>query len=406
MWGDFMDLLTTNKLGYDVETLRATEFLLAKSVTYLNHGGVSPLPSRTTAAVQDCIHRMGANAIKYFHDSVMPLFSQFLEDCATFVNAPDMNDLCCVTSTSSALGLVAGAIDWQAGDEVIFCDVEFPANAYPWLSLEKIGVNCRVVPAQNGTLTVEAVEAVVNERTRLITVSAVQFFTGSRADLQALGQYCKDHGIIFVVDAIQAIGHIPIDVQSMNIDVLATGGQKSLLALTGVGFLYVRRELCDQLIPYTLSANSVEGWEHWLNYDLTPRAGAARFMTGTPNIPGMVSIVSSLSLINELERVHIDKHTTALTGQFWDRLDAEGYQIVTPRNDNLRGPIITFQYHSSIEVTQHAIETLDQNDIMVGMHLNANGEPYVRLSVHCYNNDDDVQRFFYQLHQLETEPPQ
>lgn len=401
-----MELSTVDKTDYDVVSLRATEFPIANSVTYFHHGGISPLPKRTMTAVQECIQAMGANVSKYFHDDVFPLFEQFPKECADFINASDMSEVCYVSSTSTALGLVAGAIDWQVGDEIVFCDVEFPANVYPWMSLEKRGVKCRIVPANNGTLTIEALEAAINEKTRLVTVSAIQFFTGSRANLYALGKFCKEHDLIFVVDAIQAIGHIPIDVQAMHIDVLATGGQKSLLALTGAGFLYVREELCEQLHPYTMSANSVENWEHWLAYDLTPRKGATRFMTGTPNIPGMVSIVNSLSLLNELGRKHIDAHTTTLSGQFWERLNTEGYRIITPHSDRWRGPIITFQYRPSVEVTQHAIETLAEHDVMVGMHLNANGDPYVRISVHCYNNEDDIQRFFYQLHQLETEPPQ
>lgn len=400
-----MSLSIVHEVGYDVEEIRREEFPLAKTVTYLNHGGISPLPKRTRLAVEACISAMSMNAGKYFHDSVLPLFGQFMENCAEFINAPDMLDICPISSTSSALGLVAGAIDWQVSDEIILCDMEFPANMYPWLSLEKRGVKCQVVPAQNGTLTLEALEAAVNKQTRLVTVSAIQFFTGARANLHAIGKYCREHDIIFVVDAIQSIGHIHIDVQEMNIDVLATGGQKSLLSLTGIGFLYVRRELCKNMLPYTMSANSVEGWEHWLNYDLTPREGAARFMTGTPNVTGMVSILSSLSLLNELGRNQIDAYTTALTGQFADSLEAEGYQIITPRPSNLHGPILTFQYHPSVEVTQHAVEFLSQKDIMTTMHLNAIGEPYVRLSVHCYNNEEDIQRFFYELHQLETEPP-
>ncbi len=400
-----MSLSTTHEVGYDLEAIRREEFPLAESVTYLNHGSISPLPTRTKPAVEACISAMGMNASKYFHDSVLPLFGQFMEDCAKFINAPDMLDVCPISSTSSALGLVAGAIDWQIGDEIILCDMEFPANMYPWLSLEKRGVKCQVVPAQNGTLTIEAIETVVNKRTRLIAVSAIQFFTGARADIHAIGKYCREHNIIFVVDVIQSIGHIHIDVQEMNIDVLATGGQKSLLSLTGIGFLYVRRELCETLLPYTMSANSVEGWEHWLNYDLTPREGAARFMTGTPNVPGMVSIIHSLSLLNELGRNQIDSHTTALIDQFATKLSADGYEIITPRSSDLHGPILTFQYHPSVEVTQHAVEFLAQKDIMTTMHLNAIGEPYVRLSVHCYNNEEDIERFFYELHQLETEPP-
>jgi selenocysteine lyase/cysteine desulfurase len=249
------------------------------------------------------------------------------------------------------------------------------------------------VPAHNGTLSVDAVDANSDGRTRVVAVSAVQFFSGARADLAALGAYCRERNILLAVDAIQAIGHLPIDVTAMNIDVLATGGQKSLLALTGAGFLYVRNEAVETMQPNHIGPNAVDGWEHWLDYDLTPRPGAIRFLMGTPNVPGMLSILSSLTLINELGRENIDDYTTGLATYAVNSLDAAGYLVITPHSPDEHGPIVTFRYSESDTATDDLVQRLAQHQIMVTKHLDAAGHPYVRISVHCYNTTSDIDRF-------------
>jgi cysteine desulfurase / selenocysteine lyase len=118
--------------------------------------------------------------------------------------------------------------------------MEFPSNAFPWMTLPSPGVEARIVPADGG-LTLETLIPYVDERTRVVAASAIQFFTGHRTNLAAIGAFCRQRGILFVVDAIQAIGHMALDVQRMKIDVLASGGQKSLLSLPGIGLLYVAR---------------------------------------------------------------------------------------------------------------------------------------------------------------------
>jgi len=244
-----------------------------------------------------------------------------------------------------------------------------------------------------GTLTLEALDAAVDEHTRLVAVSSLQFFTGGRADLVALGAYCRERGILFSVDAIQSIGHMPIDVKDMNIDILAAGGQKSFMGLTGIGFLYIRPEVAEQMHPTAISANSVEGWEHWLRYDTTPRQGALRFLTGTFNVPGLYSIVASLSLINELGVQNIDAHTTALAGRFMDELDARGYKIITPRDLALHGPIVTFQAADTPAASDKIVQYLAEHDVPTVKHLDAAGNPFLRLSLHCYNDEQDCERF-------------
>ncbi len=389
--------MAVSKISYDIEALRREEFPLTQQVTYLNHAAIAPLPARTTTAVQACIAEMGQNVSAYFAKTIIPLFGQFAETVAAFINAPHKTDICPVVSTSTALNMVAGALQWEVGDEVVLCDVEFPSNVYPWMALERQGVVCRMVPAEHGTLTIEALDAVVNDRTRLVAISSVQFFTGARSDLQALGDYCHQHGILFAVDAIQSVGHIPIDVQAMHIDILATGGQKSLLALTGTGFMYVRHEVAETMQPTSIGPNAVQNWMHWLDYDLTPSEGATRFMAGTPNIQGMVSMMSSLSLLTELGRETIDIHTTALSRYLLEALDAKGYRCVTSPEPGRYGSIVTFQYSDANEATDEYVKMLTDQQIMVTKHLDKIGAPYVRLSTHCYNIENDLQHFLNTL---------
>src|SRR5690606_30865164 len=125
---------------------------------------------------------------------------------------------------------------------VILCDVEFPANVYPWLNLERNGIDVRIIPAQEGGLTVEALDAHFDERTRVVAVSAVQFFTGRREDLVALGEYCARRGAWLIVDAIQAAGIVPLDMRAMNIAALAAGSQKALCGPPGQGFMAIRSD--------------------------------------------------------------------------------------------------------------------------------------------------------------------
>ena len=385
--------MTLERLTYDVENLRQHEFPVANDVVYLNHASISPMPQRTRRAIQDAVDGMSMNASQFFFEQGLPLFETFMQSIAAYINAEHAEEIAPIQSTSTGLNLVAQSLDWQPGDEIIFCETEFPSNAYPWMSLERDGVKCVLVPAENGTLSVAQLEQALTPRTRLVAVSALQFFSGGRADLMAIGEFCRQHDLIFSVDAIQAIGHMPIDVQVMNIGVLSCGAQKSMMALTGSGFLYVRRDLAEQMRPRSIGPNATEGWEHWLKFDVTPREGAMRFMMGTPNVPGMFSVISSLQLFEELGRAAIDAHTTHLATLAIEGLTERGFNVVTPAAPTHHGPIITFAYDDTHDKTDAFMKMLKQNNVVATKHLDAPGNPHVRISVHCYNVQNDIQYF-------------
>jgi cysteine desulfurase/selenocysteine lyase len=386
---------------YDLQAVREA-FPIAQDIVYLNHASISPIPLPTQQIMHTVAERLSRDPLSLFgHDEGDPLgnvFVKFSTEIAAFINAADMHEIVGVTSTSTGLSAIAQAIDWQPGDNVVLVDVEFPSNAYPWMVLERYGVEPRLAPAENGGATVAAFEPLVDDRTRLIAVSAVQFLTGHRANLAALGAFCHARGILFAVDAIQAAGHIPIDVQAMHIDILACGGQKSLMGPPGQGFLYVREEVAAQMRWAAIGPNAVEGWEHWLHYDLTPRRGALRFMMGTPNVIGMFGVIESIRFLRQLGIEHIDAWTRHLSQLAIEDLSACGYAILTPIDPAQHGPIVTFRVGdpgdmdraNSDAAALH--ERLKTERIQVTKHLDALGWPHLRISTHCYNTENEVRR--------------
>jgi len=376
---------------YDITHLRETEFPHAATLTYLNHAGIAPLPQRAKREIQAAVEALSADPNDYFGHVGLPALTALQAGLARFINAADPSEIVFVTSTSAALNGIAQAIDWRPGDRVLFCDVEFPSNAYPWMSLQRDGVESCIVPADNGGLTLAAVERAVDERTRVVAASAVQFFTGHRTNLTAIGQFCRQRGILFVVDAIQSIGHMSFDVEAMGIDVLATGGQKSLLGLPGVGFMYVRGEVAEAMRPRLIHSNATVDYLHWLAYDLTPAPGAARFLAGTPNIAGIIGLGPSLALLEELGVASIDAHTSALSRYAIEQLSAAGLRVVTP--PDALGPIVTFRSPVDAAATEAIVQRLAAERVVVVKHLDAGGAATIRLSTHCYNVREEIDRF-------------
>ncbi|MFP4323639.1 MAG: aminotransferase class V-fold PLP-dependent enzyme [Anaerolineales bacterium] len=376
---------------YDLEQLRQTEFPLSNDYIYFNHASIAPIPARARDKMRWSAERLAEQPTLHFQQDGLPLMEDFHNVIRRYINAASPQEVVPITATNVGLNMVAQALPWQAGDNVIFCDHEFPSNAYPWMSLERDGVEVRQAPAVGGGLTLAALEPLVDDQTRVVAASAVQFFSGHRTDLATIGAFCRDRDIIFVVDAIQAAGHMLIDVQAMGIDVLAAGGQKSLMAPPGIGFLYVREALAERLQPRFIAPNATRDWLFWLDYDLEPLPGAERFMSGTPNVVGLFGLMQSISLLSELGLEHIDQHTTLLAAEAIERLARLGYEPITPREEH--GPIATFKTGLDAEQSDALVAHLAEQGASVVKHLSPSGEPHLRLSFHCYNNGEELDQF-------------
>jgi cysteine desulfurase / selenocysteine lyase len=187
------------------------------------------------------VDQLAHNPLRFWQQEGMPMMPSLQEKLVRLINAADAEEIVPVTTTSAGINALAQAINWNLEeDNMAFCEMEFPSNAYPWLNLGgRHGLEVRQVTAVDGGLALDKLKEKVDEDTKLVAASAIQFFSGHRTDLLEIGRFCHERDILFVVDAIQAVGHMPIDVQAMHIDALVTGGQKSLLGPPG-HWLYVR----------------------------------------------------------------------------------------------------------------------------------------------------------------------
>ena len=385
---------------YDLDALRKTEFPQMLDRTNLDNAASAPPPMRTINKIKELTEQKIGTTEWHSDKFIFAANGAFLTSVAKLIHAASMDEIVVVDGCSVGLNLFAQSLVLQPGDNIAFCDLEHPANVYCWMSLQRDGVVIKQVSSVNGGLTLEALRQTVDDRTRVVAASAVQFFSGHRTDLAAIGKFCRERNILFVVDAIQAVGHIPIDVQKMNIDVLATGGHKSIMAGPCVGFMYVRSEVCSTLKPRVIGALSTADWPYYLKYDTTPHDGAWRFLIGTPNMVGMGAIVESIALINELTREAIDRHTTHLAARTLEMARARGYELTTTPGEH--GSIATFKSKFDKEKTSVFLEKLEEEQkITVARHIDRQGHPHLRLSFHCYNTEDEILRTMDALEKMQ-----
>ena len=276
-----------------------------RGIRYVNHAAQSPLARDTVAAINEHLgQRHNGTMMTYERD--MEVIAECRERIRTLINAADARQIAFAANTSEGLNRVTSGLDWRPGDEIILNSIEFPSNVYPYRKLEPQGVRCIFVDAADGTIPLGRIEAAITPKTRMIAISAVQFLSGWRSDMEAIGALCREHDIWFVVDGIQAAGVTPVDVRRWQADAFATGGLKWLMAPMGIGFLYLSDRLCERLKtpdPGWLSVE--EPWE-LLRYDQPLRTDATRFESGVSNIPGIYGLNASIGLLLAagIDRIH------------------------------------------------------------------------------------------------------
>jgi len=356
------------------------EFPLTEELTYLNHAATSPLPGRTRAAMTSFIETR--RFVRRAREEYETLDQDLRQALGQLINASP-EEIALVQNTAEGINIAAHAIPFQPGDNVILCDMEYPANVYPWLNLERRGVEARIIPHCEGGLALDDLEATTDERTKAIAVSSVEFLTGFRNDLQSIGKLCRARGIYFVVDGIQSLGATPLDVRECQIDLLSCGGPKWLMGPCGQGFLFCRQELLEEMIPAYAGATSVVDFLNFRDYDLTFLPDAKRFELGTNNLVGEVGLLASVNLLLEVGIEEIRRWTLHLTGVLIEDLQERGYQIASCLRPEHRSAIISF----TTPDVEAAYEKLIANKVIVALREN-----YIRVSPHCYNTEEEVLR--------------
>jgi len=360
------------------------EFPVTKDYVYLDHAGVAPVSLRVKRAVEKFLSEATESGM-FNYKQWMDRVEEVRRSCAILTGA-EPEEIAFVKNTSQGISIVAEGLDWNEGDNLLVCEKDFPSNIYPWLNLKRKGVEIRVVPSQNERILLEDIELLIDSRTKLLTVSSVNFSSGFKIDLEVVGRLCKGKGILFFVDAIQSLGVIPMDVNEFKIDFLAADGHKWLLSPEGTGIFYCRKELALRINPPLIGWKSIINESDYDHVDFRLKTNALRFEEGSLNVMGIYALGAAIDLLVEVGIDRIQARVIELGDLIIREAEKRDFQVRTPKSKEERGGIISIIGNfDPIKVK----DKLKEEGILVNVRGGA-----IRISPHFYNTEYEVLRLF------------
>jgi selenocysteine lyase/cysteine desulfurase len=356
------------------------EFPVTRRWAFFDHAAVSPLPARARRALEEWAADLAENGPVH-HARWMQRVEQVRALAGRLLNA-DPEDVAFVKNTSEGIGIVAEGLDWRPGDNVVTAEEEYPANVYPWLNLAGRGVEVRRVPSRGARVEIDDLRAALDARTRLLTLSWVEFASGFRNDLDAVGALCRERGILFFVDAIQGLGLLPLDVRRTPIDFLAADGHKWLLGPEAAGLFYIRRELVERLHPVGVGWNSVIGSRDFSRIDFRLKPHAGRWESGSYNVAGITALGASLELLLDLGIPAVADRVLDLTDHLCAGAARAGLDVFSSRRPGDRSGIVSLAVPGDLRAL---VRRLRAENLVVNQRAGR-----LRVSPHCYNSREEI----------------
>jgi selenocysteine lyase/cysteine desulfurase len=374
----------------------AEEFPSLRRWDFFNHAGASPLPKVVADTLRQYVDDTESSA--YLVGNRYAELPDIRATCARAINA-DADEIALLKNTAEGISIVAHAIDWKPGDRVVTAAGEYPANIYPWIATAVArGAELVIDPQQSGAdgsrfVPIEDIlREAAHDRTRLVTLSHVEYGNGQRFDLATIGAFCRERGIVFCVDAIQSLGAVPVDVKAMQVDYLAAGGQKWLLGPEGSALFYCRKELLDRTPPLVVGASNVANPTAFDRFDYTLAPSAARYESGTYNIAGCFAMRVALKLLFERAGGDaVSARIKLLTDRLVAGLRSRGYQVASPRGGDQWSGIVSFSspLHDPAAVAR-TLRKEQRTEVVVR-------EGRLRASPHFYQTGDHIDRLVEHL---------
>lgn len=368
------------------DELISKEFPLDEDIVYLNHAAVSPWPLRTanavTAFAQENAKYGSQNYLNWLKTEKL-----LREQIKHLINAPSKEDIALVKNTSEALSVVASGINWQSGDNIVSSNEEFPSNRLPWLAQQaKHGVEFREVELSSDITYEEALINACDDKTRLITISSVQYGTGKRINLEKIGEFCRANNILFCVDAIQSLGALPFDVQSIKADFVMADAHKWMLGPEGIALFYCNPDVRDALELHQFGWHMVEDVGNYASKDWKIAQSARRFECGSPNMLGIHALSASLSLIEEIGIENISRNIVNNIQYIIDNITIiEGLKFISPTTKPHFAGIVTFEINAQNMTSLYL-------KLMKNKVICANRAEGIRFSPHFYTSKHQIEK--------------
>ncbi len=362
----------------------AHQFPVRERLIYLNHAAVAPL----------C--KPAAEAMKHLADDCQNFGSRHYQDwldayeglrvaAARLIHA-DRSEIALVKNTSEGIATVAMGLDWKPGDRMVAFREEFPANYYPWKRLEQKGIEVTWLSVADSLNRI----AEAARGAKLLAISFVQFLSGYRAPVQAIGEICRASNCIYLVDAIQGLGAFPLDVRTCHIDALASDGHKWLLGPEGCGILYINQALQDRIEPVEFGWTNVAGYNDYGSRDMALREDAGRYECGTLNTIGCFGLRASIEFLLEVGPGKIAPVVQNLADRIADGVVKKGYELMGTRTPETGAGIVSFR-KSGLDAAQ-LVQTLAAEGISVAFRAG-----WIRTSPHFYITPAEIDRFLDRL---------
>ncbi|HEU0174026.1 MAG TPA: aminotransferase class V-fold PLP-dependent enzyme [Blastocatellia bacterium] len=376
-------------------------FPVTQNYVYLNHAAVCPISTHVYERMQRHARDVMENGAVNYREWLAAV-KHTRELAARLINAsPD--EIAFAPDTSAGLSMVANGIDWRAGDNIVTADCEFPANVIPWMRIKReFGVEVRMARERDCRLESEEILALIDDRTRVVALSFVEFASGFRNDLAAIGRRCRERDVLFVVDAIQGLGALGLDVEACAIDALSADAHKFLLGPDGVALFYVSRRAMERVKPTLVGWLSVNDPEDYLNYDQPYAPNARRFESGALNTAGVVGLGAAIELFLQIGVDNIESYLLDLGDYLCDRLRESppgspreslmdrGYRVASSRRDGEKSAIICLQHE---KYSAHDLyHLLNDRRIITTPRLGR-----LRISPHFYNTREEIDRLIEAL---------
>ncbi|MEQ8814706.1 MAG: aminotransferase class V-fold PLP-dependent enzyme [Thalassobaculum sp.] len=362
-----------------LEELRR-RFPVSERVNYLNHAATGPI----SRGVQEAIRRqteIHTTQHETATERYEPVFRECRESVARLVGTSAAH-VAFVQNTSHGISLLANGQDWRAGDNVIVPEMEFPSNYLAWLNLADRGVELRRLKVVQGRATAEELSRAIDDRTRVVALSHVQYFNGFRADLSAIAEVAHARNALLVVDGTQSVGAVPIDVEAMGIDALVVSAHKWMLGPLGIGFMALSGEMLARTRVTQLGWLSVND-PFAFNREIDLPDNATRFEPGTENAAGIFGLAQRIREIEAYTIEGIERRILHLNDRFADLARRHGFEVRSPMEAGARSGILSF-HHPAI-ADPETVAYLRDRGIHIGFREGA-----LRVSPHYYNSEDEI----------------
>jgi selenocysteine lyase/cysteine desulfurase len=363
------------------------EFPIFETATYLNSCSQGALAHSVRAAVEEWLTGWDANGAEW--GFWVERNEAFRAAVARLLHA-ESDDVAVTTSVSQGVSALASALPLDGErNRIVISEYEFPTIGQIAHAQERRGAEVvHVQPDENGVIPAERFAAAIDERTALVCCTTVSYRSGHRQDVAAIADAAHAAGALLLADSYQACGAVELDVRALGADVVTGGTVKYLLGTAGLGFMWLRPEAYERLVPTQTGWFADEDIFAMSIADYSPHASARRFDSGTPPVPALYAGVAGLSIVEDAGVATIETHVGDLVGRLLDGLEELGARVATPRDPARRGPLVCV--HSTD--VDALVAALAAESIVASSR-----EDKLRVAFHLYNVEEDVDRLLEAL---------